>query len=136
MKKKDSVGSPLDAGIQDSRLYRQFVASSSKASHDDLAVGFGRLNEAIDELHTGQHSGPVQDHAPEKDPLLLRPILALLTIAAAISGCIGVIAGLGGVIEWRVWAVFLLTGGPRLGYAHYKYRKEQKAWLARIERNS
>lgn len=117
----------------DGKMYRQMVANSSKDHSDNLAVGFGRLNEAMDDLRSGASSGPVLDREPEKDPLLLRPILALLTLAAVISGCAGVIFGLGGIILWQAWLVFLVTGGPRLGYAYYKYRKEQQEWLARMD---
>ena len=117
----------------DGKTYRQMVANSSKDQSDNLAVGFGRLNEAMGELRSGTERGPVNNE-PAPDPLLLRPILALLTIVAAISGCVGVIAGLGGMLLWQAWAVFLLSAGPRLGYSYYKYRKEQNEWLARIER--
>ena len=119
----------------DGKTYRQMVANSSRDQSDNLAVGFGRLNEAMDDLRRNTQSGPVMEREPAKDPLLLRPILALLTLAAVISGCAGVISGLGGIILWQAWLVFLVTGGPRLAYAYYKYRKEQAAWVSRMEQN-
>ena len=89
----------------------------------------------MDDLRRNTQSGPVMEREPAKDPLLLRPILALLTLAAVISGCAGVISGLGGIILWQAWLVFLVTGAPRLAYAYYKYRKEQAAWVSRMEQN-
>lgn len=119
----------------DGKTYRRIFAASSKDHHDDLAARLGVTHELADAVkaHTSE-SGPVKDREPEQDPLLLRPVLALLTIVAVISGCAGVIAGLGGFLLLPAWAVFLVSAGPRLGYAYYKYRKEQKEWLARINR--
>ena len=78
---------------------------------------------------------PVQDREPGKDPLLLRPILAALTAISVISGCIGFLFGLGGIIKWKVWGVFLCAAIPRGAAAYYKYRKEQRAWIERMNAN-
>lgn len=118
----------------DGKTYRRMFAASSKDHHDDLAAHLGVTHELADAVKARTpESSPVADREPAKDPLLLRPILALLTLAAVISGCAGVLFGLGGIILWQAWLVFLVTGGPRLGYAYYKYRKEQQEWLARMD---
>lgn len=119
----------------DGKTYRQMVTNSTVERSDNLASKFGMLNDAVKGIQNGQPDGPVQDREPEKDPLLLRPILAILTIIAVISGCAGALSGLGGFISWRAWGVFLISGGPRLAYAYYKYRKEQKAWISRMEQH-
>ena len=80
-------------------------------------------------------NAPVRDREPGKDPLLLRPILAVLTTIAVISGCIGFLFGLGGIINWKVWGVFLCAAIPRGAAAYYKYRKEQRAWIERMNAN-
>lgn len=126
---KQENSEPLDG-----KTYRQMVTNSTVERSDNLASKFGMLNEAVDGIQNGQETGPVQDREPEKDPILLRPILAILTIIAVISGCAGALSGLGGFISWRAWGVFALSGGPRLAYAYYKYRKEQRAWIARMNR--
>ena len=38
---------PLPGGMEDSRIYRQFVASNSKDKADDLGVAFGQLRDAM-----------------------------------------------------------------------------------------
>lgn len=116
------------------RAYRQFVASSSKDRHDDLAVRFGQLNDAMDAIRHGENDGPVAGPEPKKDPLLLRPFLAVLTLIAVASATVGIIAGLGGVIFWKIWGVFAVSGGIRGAYAYWKYRKDQQAWIDRMKK--
>lgn len=38
---------PLPGGMEDSRIYRQFVAANSKDKADDLGVAFGQLRDAM-----------------------------------------------------------------------------------------
>lgn len=38
---------PLPGGMDDSRIYRQFVAANSKDKSDDLGVAFGQLRDAM-----------------------------------------------------------------------------------------
>ena len=38
---------PLSGGMDDSRIYRQFVAANSKDKADDLGVAFGQLRDAM-----------------------------------------------------------------------------------------
>lgn len=47
---------PLSGGMDDSRIYRQFVAANSKDRSDDLGVAFGQLRDA---MATEQTSTPV-----------------------------------------------------------------------------
>jgi DNA-binding transcriptional MerR regulator len=61
MKKEQTVQewtNPLGQGVADNRTYRQFVASSSKTHDDDLAVAFGQLHDAVDDIQHGGN-GPV-----------------------------------------------------------------------------
>lgn len=63
---------PLPGGIDDSRIYRQLVASSSKDKADDLGVAAGQLREAAQQMRElkdesyWQPSGPVERE--EKEP--------------------------------------------------------------------
>lgn len=63
---------PLSGGMDDSRIYRQFVAANSKDKADDLGVAAGQLREAAQQMRElkdesyWQPSGPVERE--EKEP--------------------------------------------------------------------
>lgn len=82
------VSSP-EQKATDQKILRQVAVTTSKAKWDDLGMTMGQISETRDAL-ASKGDGPVKDREPEKDPVLLRPILALLTLAAIVSGCIAV----------------------------------------------
>lgn len=53
---------PLEGGIKDDRVYRQFVAATSKTNDDNLAVAFGQLHEAT---ALAREDGPVSGKRKE-----------------------------------------------------------------------
>jgi DNA-binding transcriptional MerR regulator len=62
MKKEQTVQewtNPLGQGVADNRAYRQFVADSSTTKDDNLAVAFGQLHDAMDDIQQG-NNGPVE----------------------------------------------------------------------------
>lgn len=115
----------------DQKLLRQMAVTTSKAKWDDLGMKMRQMDETRQSIRDSK-DGMVQEREPEKDPILLRPILALLTLGALVSGCVAVFYALRGVLVWQIWAVLAVCAGLRGAYAYWKYRKEQQAWIDRM----
>lgn len=124
----------LDKVLPGDKIYRQMAVTTSRAPWDDLIMKTGQLNETMEAVRK-EKDGPVQDREPERDPALLRPILVLLTLAAVVSVCIGLIFAVDGVFLWQSWGVFALCAGLRGLYGYLKYRKAQRAWIDRMNQD-
>jgi DNA-binding transcriptional MerR regulator len=137
MKKKQTDQewtNPLGQGVADNRTYRQFVASSSKTHDDDLAVAFGQLHEAVDDIQQGKQ-GPVEREY--KGPCWLRNLSRVGLWVAALSFVllfvtVQILRGSGGnyhsllVAEWGVVVLGLATYG--IGRVVTAYLEHQR-WL-------
>ncbi len=108
---------PLQGGMEDSRAYRQFVASSSKDKCDDLGVAVGMLRDTKSAMR--ESSGPVQGAIPE-DPLAVK-ILKWALDFACIAALVVLLAlhtwvplGVAAVLRLAVQIVgWLVCGGAR-----------------------
>lgn len=120
---------PLQDGIEDSRVYRQSVASVSRSEHDDRAVRLSMFNEAVD-MFKNPESGPVTGRV-EKLPGWLR-LLQLVTTIAAILGAALVFSGWRSSFLWIGVAIFVVFLGLRLALAYVQHRITQDAWIQRM----
>lgn len=122
---------PLTGGMEDSKTYRRFVASSSADQTDNRAVWNNEMNDAFAALKEQESTG-VRDRE-EKVPLGIRILSPVLVLAAL------VFAALYGVFQHEnrtmailcLIAAFLCALGRSL-VAAWKYRRNQKAWIDRV----
>jgi DNA-binding transcriptional MerR regulator len=137
MKKEQTVQqwtNPLGQGVADNRAYRQFVANSSKTKDDDLAVAFGQLHEAVDDVQQGNH-GPVEREY--KGPRWLKNLSRAGLLVAVLSFLVlfvtaQVLRGSGGdsypllAAEWAVVLLGLATYCIARALTAYQ---ERQHWL-------
>lgn len=121
---------PLTGGIQDDKAYRRFVASSSVDQTDNRAVWNNEMNDAFAALKQ-QESAGVRDRE-EKIPLGVRILSALLVLAA----CIGFLAALSGIgtetVNAALWITTMICIAGRIMISVWKYKRNQKAWIDRV----
>ena len=129
---KENWEAPLDEGVSDSRLYRQFVASSSKNKADDMAVNLGFYNDTAQEVREG-YKGPVQDRDTEREPGYLRFLKGLLTAVAVLFGIACFVPVVSNVISPKIlWPTFLISAVLRILLSYLEYRRKQQAWINRV----
>ena len=131
MKKRESDNwqAPLEEGVSDSRIYRQFVSSVSKGTSDDLAVAFGQAEDARAMLREDKH-GLVQE-VPIGDAPAITAGKVISLLLALISGFLAfgfTNVGARGVLVTALWVVFALMLVLRiaLGMLSRSIRKEKK----------
>ena len=132
---------PLPGGMEDSRIYRQFVAANSKDKSDDLGVAFGQLRDA---MTPERESTPVV--GTEEMPKALRQlekigefVLALGAVWTALYTLYLVITGGGHSDGWGLPVPFsvgislMIVGAVGMGTAKgiFAYR-ERQAWIERM----
>lgn len=125
--------SPEAASQTDPKVFRQVTVTASKASWDNLSIVGDQVNQTQDALR--EDKGPVE-REPDKEPLLLRLLSALVTLGAAVFGTVAVLGILRGEIWPRPCVGFLICAALRGGYAYWKYRKAQQAWIERMNENA
>ena len=134
---------PLPGGMDDSRIYRQFVAANSKDRSDDLGVAFGQLHDA---MSIGQESTPVvgKQEMPrqlrwlEKVGGIVLAAGAVLTVLFVLylimtgggNGSDGKIPGTF-VVGIALLALGAVLTGTAKGIAAYR---ERQAWIERMRR--
>ena len=132
---------PLPGGMEDSRIYRQFVALNSKDKADDLGVAFGQLRDAVT---PERESSPVVGKN-EMSPKLQRLdkvgeiVLTLGAVWTAIYTLYLVITGGGHSDGWGLPVPFtigislMILGAVGMGAAKgiFAYR-ERQAWIERM----
>ena len=132
---------PLPGGMEDSRIYRQFVAANSKDKADDLGVAFGQLRDA---MTPERESSPVVGKK-EMSPKLQRLdqageyVLALGAVWTAIYTLYLVMTGGGHSDGWGLPVPFtigislMILGAVGMGAAKgiFAYR-ERQAWIERM----
>ena len=132
---------PLSGGMDDSRIYRQFVAANSKDRSDDLGVAFGQMRDA---MATEQTSTPVVGKREESRQLrwLEKAGEIVLTLGAVWTvlyilylemtgggnGPDGRIPG-AFVVGIGLIALGAVTMGTAKGIAAYQ---ERQAWIERM----
>ncbi len=134
---------PLPGGMEDSRIYRQFVAANSKDKADDLGVAFGQLRDA---MAPERESSPVAGKT--EMPKTLRRldkvgeiVLTLGAIWTAIYTLYLVLTGGGHSDGWGLPVPFtigislMIAGAVGMGAAKgiFAYR-ERQAWIERMRR--
>lgn len=119
---------PLSGGMEDSKAYRRFVASSSGNKADDSAVWNSEMIDAFAALHQ-QESAGVQER-DEKQPLWMR-VITMLSVLGIIAGLIAVFLGLGK----PAIAVLVVSVAIRVLMAILNYRRKQNLWIARLREN-
>ena len=134
---------PLPGGMEDSRIYRQFVAASSKDKADDLGVAFGQLRDA---MTPERESSPVV--GKKEMPKTLQRldqvgeyVLALGAVWTAIYTLYLVMTGGGYSDGWGLPVPFtigislMIVGAVGMGAAKgiAAYR-ERQAWIERMRR--
>ena len=132
---------PLPGGMEDSRIYRQFVAANSKDKSDDLGVAFGQLRDA---MTPERESTPVV--GKKEMPKALRQlekigefVLALGAVWTALYTLYLVITGGGHSDGWGLPVPFsvgislMIVGAVGMGTAKgiFAYR-ERQAWIERM----
>ena len=134
---------PLPGGMEDSRIYRQFVAASSKDKADDLGVAFGQLRDA---MTPERESSPVvgKKEMPKRLQRLDKAGEIALTLGAvwtAIYTLYLVMTGGGHSDGWGLPVPFtigislMIVGAVGMGAAKgiAAYR-ERQAWIERMRR--
>lgn len=132
---------PLPGGMEDSRIYRQFVAANSKDKADDLGVAFGQLRDA---MTPERESTPVvgTKEMPKALRLLEKIgefVLAFGAIWTALYTLYLVITGGGHSDDWGLPVPFsvgislMIVGAVGMGTAKgiFAYR-ERQAWIERM----
>ena len=131
---------PLSGGMDDSRIYRQFVAANSKDKADDLGVAFGQLRDA---MATEQGSSPVvgKQEMPRKIRRLEKAgeiILALgfvwtalYTLFIEFGGEYGYARGLPAPFALGIGMMVLGAAGMAAAKGIAAYR-ERQAWIQRM----
>ena len=118
---------PLQNGVSDDRVYRQFVAQSSTGSEDNLGVLSGQVTEVIG-MFQNKEETPVQDRSV-KLPLSLRILSGIFT-AALIITCFG-------IFLWdptgQAVAAFAVCAVIRALLGWLCARIEKHDWLRRVE---
>ncbi len=132
---------PLPGGMEDSRIYRQFVAANSKDKSDDLGVAFGQLRDA---MTPERESTPVV--GTKEMPKTLQRLekigefaLALGAVWTAIYTLYLVMTGGGHSDGWGLPVPFtigislMIVGAVGMGAAKgiFAYR-ERQAWIERM----
>lgn len=132
---------PLPGGMEDSRIYRQFVAANSKDRTDDLGVAFGQLRDA---MTTERESNPVvgKQEMPKKLRRVEKIGEILLALGAAWTALytLYLIMSGGGNGDGPVFPLPFSTGiclmllgaaamGTAKGIAAYQ---ERQAWIQRM----
>ena len=132
---------PLSGGMDDSRIYRQFVAANSKDRTDDLGVAFGQFHDA---MSIEQESTPVMGkqemshglHRLEKTGeimLALGAVWTALYTLCIVLGSDGNNNRTGLPIPFCIGICLLLLGavvmGTAKGIAAYR---ERQAWIERM----
>ncbi len=132
---------PLPGGMEDSRIYRQFVAANSKDKADDLGVAFGQLRDA---MTPERESTPVVG-TKEMPKTLQRLekigefVLALGAVWTAIYTLYLIMTGGGHSDGWGLPVPFsvgiclMIVGAVVMGAAKgiFAYR-ERQAWIERM----
>ncbi len=128
-KVKENWQAPLEDGMSDSRIYRQFVASSSKIKSDDLAVAFGQAQDAMEMIREDKH-GLVQEE-PIGDAPAMTAGKIITFLLAAFFGVTAYILGNLGADRTPVtvlWVLFAVMAALRIGLGALarSIRKEKK----------
>lgn len=127
--KKENWQAPLEEGMSDSRIYRQFVASSSKTKSDDLAVAFGQAQDAMEMLREDKH-GLVQEEPIGDAPAMTAGKIITLLLAAFFGVSAYILGDLGAdrTPVTVLWALFAVLAALRIGLGALarSIRKEKK----------
>ena len=132
---------PLPGGMEDSRIYRQFVAANSKDKADDLGVAFGQLRDAMTPEResspvVGEKEMPKRLHRLDKlgeIALTLGAVwTAIYTIYLVMTGG-GHSDGWGLPVPFSVGICLMIVGAVGMGAAKgiAAYR-ERQAWIERM----
>lgn len=127
---KTDYQAPISSGMEDSKVYRRFVASSSVDQTDNRAAWNNEMNDAFAALKV-QESVGVKDRE-EKLPLGLRILAPLLWIAAILC-CLLAYSG----IVPKTFEIVLVAAAVvcvllRILISVWKYRRDQRAWIDRV----
>ena len=132
---------PLPGGMEDSRIYRQFVAANSKDKSDDLGVAFGQLRDA---MTPERESTPVV--GTKEMPKTLQRLekigefaLALGAVWTALYTLYLILSGgsngygRGLPVPFTIGISLLIVGAVVMGIAKgiFAYR-ERQAWIERM----
>ena len=112
--------------------WRRIVLYSSKLPFFDYNFQ-RRLFRESRNLDWKGNDGPVQRVPPEQGPRWLRRVKGFLTLTATVFAVMCMVRMLGGMFPLKLWVPFLLTAGVRLAMAGVDYRREQRAWLRRLQ---
>ncbi len=132
---------PLPGGMEDSRIYRQFVAANSKDKADDLGVALGQLRDA---MTPERESTPVvgKEEMPQtlqrlekfgEGALVLGTVwTAIYTLYLVMTGG-GYGYGRGLPVPFTIGICLMIVGAVGMGTAKgiASYR-ERQAWIARM----
>lgn len=132
---------PLPGGMEDSRIYRQFVAANSKDKADDLGVAFGQLRDAMTPEResspvVGEKEMPKRlqrlDKVGELALTLGAVWTAIYTIYLVMTGG-GHSDGWGLPVPFSVGICLMIVGAVGMGAAKgiAAYR-ERQAWIERM----
>ena len=132
---------PLPGGMEDSRIYRQFVAANSKDKADDLGVVFGQLRDAMTPEResspvVGEKEMPKRlqrlDKAGEIALTLGAVWTAIYTIYLVMTGG-GHSDGWGLPVPFTIGISLMIVGAVGMGAAKgiAAYR-ERQAWIERM----
>ena len=134
---------PLPGGMDDSRIYRQFVAANSKDRSDDLGVAFGQLHDAmsIEKVSTPVMEKQEMSHGLHRLERTGEIMLALGAVWTALYTLCIVLGGDGNhyraglPIPFCVGICLLFLGAVAMGTAKgiAAYR-ERQAWIERMRR--
>ena len=132
---------PLPGGMEDSRIYRQFVAANSKDKADDLGVAFGQLRDA---MTPERESSPVvgEKEMPKRLQRLDKVGELALTLGAVWTAIYiiylvmtggGHSDGWGLPVPFSVGICLMIVGAVGMGAAKgiAAYR-ERQAWIERM----
>ena len=139
---------PLPGGIDNSRIYRQLVASSSKDKADDLGVATGQLREVAQQVRDlkdkdWQPSGPVEREQQEpkwvnrasKLGEILSVLGLLIAGVTALSGLFGQDWGVQGHIStpFAIGLTLLVIGVVFIAIARGVFAYQQRqAWIEKM----
>lgn len=132
---------PLPGGMEDSRIYRQFVAANSKDKSDDLGVAFGQLRDAMTPERestpvVGKKEMPKTLQRLEKfgeGALILGVVWTALYTLYLVMTSGGYGYGRGLPVPFTIGISLMIIGAVGMGTAKgiFAYR-ERQAWIERM----
>lgn len=132
---------PLPGGMDDSRIYRQFVAANSKDKADDLGVAFGQLRDAMTPERestpvVGKKEMPKTLQRLEKlgeGALVLGAVWTAIYTLYLVMTSGGYGYGRGLPVPFTIGISLMIVGAVGMGAAKgiFAYR-ERQAWIQRM----